>query len=337
MEEFAGTETERVQRNSATNITILSGDIDNNDSQTPIITDLTSITGNSTNSYHVVTGADGAILDGFTITAGYADGSGGGGIVNVSTSPILTNVIFSGNIAANGGGIFIEGGNPKLTNVTIRNNSANHGGGLWGQGGNPVLTDVIFIGNTAIFDGGGINYGGGHTTWSNLAFSGNSAGSHGGGMYNRGTLTLVNATFYGNTADYGGGMENGNGSLTLTNITLSNNSADFGGGLYNNSDFWMFIKNTIFWGNIASNEHQIYNTHGIINLSDSIMQGGCHAGINCTNIISTDPLLGVLGNYGGFAQSIPILVGSSGIDAGNNDTCAATDQRGISRPSRGKM
>ncbi len=71
---FAGTETARSQRNPAANLTILSGDIDNNDSQTPIITDLTTVTGNDTNSYHVVTGATGATLDGFTITAGNANG-----------------------------------------------------------------------------------------------------------------------------------------------------------------------------------------------------------------------------------------------------------------------
>ncbi len=72
---FAGTETARNQRNPAANVTILSGDIDNNDSQTPIITDLTTVTGNTTNSYHVVTGATGATLDGFTITAGNANGA----------------------------------------------------------------------------------------------------------------------------------------------------------------------------------------------------------------------------------------------------------------------
>lgn len=365
----------------------MSGDIDNNDSQTPIITDITTVAGNDTNSYHVVTGADGAILDGFTITAGYADGSDGGGMINFSSSPTLTDVIISGNAAdngggmsnqnansvltnvtinnnstnnGNGGGISNEGGNPTLmnvivnnnsanngngggisnnegnpvlTNVTINSNSARHGGGLWAYGGAPVLTDVIIKDNSAIYDGGGINYYGGHPTWMNITFSGNSAGGHGGGMYNRATLTLVNATFTDNSAIYGGGMENGSGSsLILNNLTFNNNSADVGGGLYNNSDFWTYINNTIFWGNTAGNESQIYNTHGIINLNTSVMQGGCHAGINCTNIISNDPLLGTLGNYGGFTQTIPLLMGSSAIDAGKGATCAPTDQRGIARP-----
>ena len=51
---FAGTETQRSQRNPAAHSTVLSGDIDNNDSQTPVITDISTVTGNSSNSYHVV-------------------------------------------------------------------------------------------------------------------------------------------------------------------------------------------------------------------------------------------------------------------------------------------
>ena len=89
---FAGSETLRSQRNWLANLTVLSGDIDNNDSQTPVITDFLTATGNSTNSYHVVTGATGATLDGVTVTAGYADGAGagqnsGGGMYSSSASP----------------------------------------------------------------------------------------------------------------------------------------------------------------------------------------------------------------------------------------------------------
>src|SRR6185436_3821247 len=103
-------ETALDQRNPATNVTILSGDIDNNDSETPIITDLTTVTGNNANSYHVVTGITGATLDGFTITAGYADGAfpynRGSGLYNNSASPSLSNITFSGNKAkAFGGGM----------------------------------------------------------------------------------------------------------------------------------------------------------------------------------------------------------------------------------------
>ena len=59
------------------------------------------------------------------------------------------------------------------------------------------------------------------------------------------------------------------------------------------------------------------------------MQEGYASG---TNIITTNPVLGTLGNYGGFTQTIPLLAGSSAIDAGNDAFCPVTDQRGITRP-----
>ena len=95
---FAGTETSVQQRNWESNITILSGDIG-------VLVD------NSDNSYHVVTssGTDTtAILDGFTISGGNADGSyphnAGGGMRNDDGSPMLRNVTFRDNSAAMYGG-----------------------------------------------------------------------------------------------------------------------------------------------------------------------------------------------------------------------------------------
>ncbi len=98
---FAATETLRSQRNWENNSTVLSGDIG-----TQGIT--------SDNSYHVVTsnGLDNtAILDGFTVTGGNADGSdsddNGGGIYNTNSNPTLNNLIVSSNSADfYGGGIY---------------------------------------------------------------------------------------------------------------------------------------------------------------------------------------------------------------------------------------
>ena len=92
------------------------------------------------------------------------------------------------------------------------------------------------------------------------------------------------------------------------------------------------IRNTIFWGNTAASGAQIYNNGSTPSVSDSVVQGGCPDGSTCTNIITTDPLLGALGNYGGFTQTIPLLAGSSAIDTGNDAICPATDQRGVTRP-----
>ena len=65
-----------------------------------------NFTNNSENVYHVVTGATGATLDGFTITAGNANGerhslqrSRRRDVQQIDSSPTLTNVTFSGNSA----------------------------------------------------------------------------------------------------------------------------------------------------------------------------------------------------------------------------------------------
>ena len=160
---FAGTESERADRDPAANATTLSGDIDNNDLQKPILTDPSTETGNMSNSLHVVTGATSqtgtTLLDGFTITAGYAGSSGtGGGMFNGPTSsPTLSNITFIGNVAGFGGAMYLWSNSPVLTNVTFSNNAAStYGGGLEIDGGVPSLTNVTFSGNSAGSSGGGI-------------------------------------------------------------------------------------------------------------------------------------------------------------------------------------
>jgi hypothetical protein len=115
---FAATETLRTERDWVANLTILSGDIDDNDIKDPddVVTATAGIMGS--NSDHIVT-ADGAsgtpitettVLDGFIITAGQADGiyphDNGGGIycdgggAGSECSPQLVNLTFAGNFSA---------------------------------------------------------------------------------------------------------------------------------------------------------------------------------------------------------------------------------------------
>jgi hypothetical protein len=157
----------------------------------------------------------------------------------------------------------------------------------------------------------------------------------GGGMYNASgsNPVVTNVTFSGNTVvGHGGGMYNESSSPTLTNVTFSGNSATGGGGILNQSSS-PAIRNTIFWGNPATDGTQVYNVDASTpSLSDSVVQGGCPTGSTCTNILNTSPLLGPLGNYGGFTQTLPLILGSSAINAGKDAVCPATDQRGVSRP-----
>ena len=284
---FAGTETQRAQRNWQTNVTVLSGDIDNNDitDSNGVVTNTDNIRG--ANSNHVVTGSgtnSTAALDGFVITAGQADYYGGG-MYNYNGSPTLSNLTFSGNIAGisstyggSGGGMYNSQGNPTLISVTFTSNTARgagsyggSGGGMYNYQGNPTLIDVTFTSNTAR---GGSTYGGE-----------SAYGGSGGGLYNfKGSPTLANVTFSGNKAEggsaYGGGLAFGGkgggmynslndyqGGPTLTNVTFADNRAwggnlggGRGGGMYN----WggnPTLTNAVFYKNLIG----LFDGNGIYN------------------------------------------------------------------------
>jgi hypothetical protein len=204
---FAGMETVRDQRDPLLNVTILSGDIDSNDINSDgnnIAETSADIRGN--NSYHVVTGATGATLDGLYITAGSATGAGGG-MLNDGSSPTVRNVIFSGNLASyNGGGIANYGGTPAITNVTfIGNSAASSGGGMSNAyGGNPTVTNVTFIGNWSYFGGGMSNFESAPVI-TNATFSGNRATHRGGAISNnyQGSPVIRNSILWNNTAANG--------------------------------------------------------------------------------------------------------------------------------------
>jgi hypothetical protein len=81
---------------------------------------------------------------------------------------------------------------------------------------------------------------------------------------------------------------------------------------------------------VAANAHNLFASTAITETC-GIADG---AGGSLTGV---DPRLGVLGDYGGSTQTIPLLPGSPAIDAGDAATCAAApvagvDQRGVVRP-----
>jgi hypothetical protein len=212
---FAGVETSRDQRNLATNITRLSGDLGRND---PVITDNSShiVNGNSANAS--------AILDGFTITAGNANATTttgdldrGGGLIFLSNSNatirncrIVNNRSFFG-----GGGTYIRQSSPTFIDVTWENNAGGAFGGAIDMFNtcNPTFTRCTFRSNTATRAGGVEVFGNCQPTFTNCLFANNTAGNQGAGgllVASNSTATLRHCTFVGNSTT-------GSGSAILTN------------------------------------------------------------------------------------------------------------------------
>ena len=267
---FDGTETARSQRNYTDHPTILSGDISGDDvTDSGIVTDVSNVDGD--NSIHVVfaSGVDNtAVLDGFTITGGWANGSGlganGGGMLNGGGSPTLANLVFAGNYAEDqGAGLYNFTGNPALNNIIFENNySDGYGGGMANANSNDsTLSNVIFRGNYAYDYGGGLaNLSDSNPSLNNVTFENNQADHDGegagGGMYNFSfsSPTLISVTFFNNQAKYGGGLFNDRASApSLTNNTfISNTAQQYGGGIYNSDRGNPMITNTVFIGNLVT-------------------------------------------------------------------------------------
>jgi len=247
---FAGTdETTRSQRNWVANKTILSGDIG-------------AAGDNSDNSYHVVVGANNAVLDGFTIARGNArtNNSGGliygGGMFNDSCSPTVTNCIFSGNLADDGGGMYNgNSASPAVTNCTFTGNAADYsGGGIYDNGGaSPTVINCTFNDNMAGNDGGGIYNVNASPTVTNCAFIGNRVNLFGGGINNHNASPMVtNCMFSGNVAVEGGGMDNDmSASPTLTNCMFNGNEGVLSGGGINNDNASPTVTNCTFSANTS--------------------------------------------------------------------------------------
>jgi hypothetical protein len=286
---FNGTETLLSQRNWATNITILSGDI--------------GTTGvNTDNAYHVVNTIDvnsNTNLSGFTITFGQADLFGnnnlnahGGGWLNrtsgsTNSSPAISNIIFDKNYAAAfGGGL---------------ENFIQTSGGVCAS----TVTDCIFSSNHGDWLAGGIyntTYGGGtaNITVVNSLFYNNSTTGNGSSMYNDGRFSgqcntsLINCTFSGNTdqASAGGTVHNENDGAGQANAT---------------------ITNCIFWNN---NMGSISNsTTASTNISYSIINEISVSSLTTAGtgmIYNTDPLFTNAG-----ATNFTLKTGSPAISTGN--------------------
>lgn len=261
---FAGDETARDLRDPTLHRTVLSGDIDGNDTVDAdgVATDADDIVGD--NSIHVVfmDGTTGTgigpdtVLDGLTATAGSADGLGflqwgGGGLfcdgsgAGSRCSPTLSNMRFVGNEAYYGGAMYFDGGegeaSPTLLRVVVRGNEASdQGGGLVvdvASASAPGHSWTTIVGGRFI-DNRTTDVVGSPTTY---AFNGGGAIAtlaSGTGLPDL-QLSITDTTFAGNSSPAQGGAILFSGlafpgsptsKLTLSNATFVGNHAGYNGG-----------------------------------------------------------------------------------------------------------
>jgi predicted outer membrane repeat protein len=233
---FNGTETSRNERDWKINESILTGEI----GAAPVSTD---------NAYHVVSASgvgSTAVLDGFIVERGYADGGGddrnGAGILLSNASPTLSNLVVRDNEAdLEGGGMAaVGGGSLVLRDVSFENNRAVGGAGVYNSTTDATFTNVVFADNYASDAGGGLaNWNASFPDLMNCIFLNNSAVNGGGGLYNyESHPDLVNVSFYGNDGGFiGGGILNLEYSAPiLINVIMWGDSASFDGNeIYNDT------------------------------------------------------------------------------------------------------
>lgn len=259
---FAGNETIREQRDPGAHVTTLTGDL-NSDDGPDVLT-------MQENSLHVV-GAEGldasAVLDGFVVSGGNADGAAdagrGGGMLVVRGAPTITDCRFERNRAREGGGLHIRLADASAVTACtfIDNVAVQSGGGLFIDRADPEVHEAAFTSNVAGEFGGGVAVRGGGPVFADVTLSQNEA-RDGGGMAvlaDDGTLAIADCRFVQNIArglpdSTGGGLlvRSGGGPRVLR-CTFDENRAAFGGGVGVVSGVLRSFVNCRLVGNAAIN------------------------------------------------------------------------------------
>jgi hypothetical protein len=304
---FNGTETDLSMRDTVTNVTVLSGDLEGDDTldSDGVTAHFDDLVGN--NAYHVLTTLltdDSTIIDGITISAGWASGV---------------------NSDEKGSAIYCQNSNVTINDVTVQGNRSNDRAALWDC--DSLISQSSFINNFAS-DVGAITTT--PTTFTDTLFMGNKAGSQGSAFYlSGGTLNLTRVKFIANHSRsvvrvqntdlnfndvlFSGNVTKGSIDLsgtahgTLNNITMignrSTNSA--GGGINSATNGDLIINNSIFWNNqnttgLGTLEANIsHSGAGVITISSSVVQDS-----------ATNPLwdTAILKDGGGNLDQDPLFV-----------------------------
>jgi predicted outer membrane repeat protein len=255
--------------------------------------------------FHVVTGADDAVIDGFTITHGSGTSStlyyGGSGMLNDGVSPLVENCTFTANSAGTSGGGMsnIGAAAPTVVGCTFDGNTArSDGGAVFGDDSSAAtFTDCVFTGNSASYYGAGSGgavsgAGAAEMTFERCVFDDNSTVDEGGAIHfaATGSLSIADSEFTGNHTSGGASSEGGavwlSGATALIERTVfSGNAAESlgeGGALWASASA-VTVVNAVFIGNEASGSMPaeggaIRATGGAVDLVNCTLYGNTVSG-----------------------------------------------------------
>ena len=260
----------------------------------------------------------------------------GGGVIVAGSQVEFNKVIISDNESGlHAAGMFITGSaHVTLKSSAVRNNTGltltSNAGGIWNDGSELYMYDSEITGNkTGGVAGGLYAINTGRTTFNylfNVTIANNEVGSTGNtartgaGIYarERSRFVIVNSTIYGNKNNgtaFGAGISlYGVSSMDLVSSTVSANSggegntATVGGsGIYNNPAHVnvLNIYNSIISGNIGS-QKEVGGTHSpkssVIGNEVFSANGDLVSGQS----FDASTGFGSFGNYGGFAETLPL-------------------------------
>jgi hypothetical protein len=294
---------------------------------------------NSSNAFRIFTvnGNKTVAINGLKISNGQEVH---GGAIENSGSLTIANCIFADNIAT----------------VTL---TVNDGGGAIFNTGTLTITGCTFTENHSDGSAGGAIYnaidGKAYITGSTLS---NNIACLGGAIHtvnipndeHPGILTVTDSTFYGNQSGVcgsgqGGAVSANNTEAFFTNCTFSDNDAqnNRGGGIAITTGMLTLLNCTVTGNGVNSNSGGLFFQDATVHIKNSIVAGNTGMNLNNdagrgtlddqgNNILSGNPMLAPLGNYGGATQTHALCNNSPAVNAGNNTGAPAKDQRGVNRP-----
>ncbi|AXG69937.1 concanavalin A-like lectin/glucanases superfamily protein [Kordia sp. SMS9] len=306
---FNGTETQLLERDFSTNETILSGDLNDDD---------TVLTfnggGRNENLYHVVevTGQnvtiDGLVISGGQATATSGDDRLGAGIYKDTgvNNLVITNSKLRENVALGGSAIFARCANGEILTVTnsiFNDNLGTYAAGLYTINGNNdsytvTLANSVFYNNVTRDSG------------TSQGFTGSSAWLRANGTSSSLTSTVTNCTFADNTDI---------GTRASTNRGTFSASRSINGGTHS-----LTMSNSIFYGNRGTSNvvtRAITNGHtiAVTSLTVNNVIAESTTGLSGTNITSANPMFVDDAN-----ADYSLAAGSPAINAGNNANVIGT-------------